>query len=100
KNQKTVLSNEEEQRIIDTVNLRISDNGFSVVKTFDEIKETGYSFNPGSYFDLNAEINEMSVEQFSEKILKSKQTLMTYFEESKKANEEIISALEAINYDL
>jgi type I restriction enzyme M protein len=65
KNQKTLLSKDEEQHIIDTVNGAIADNGFSAVKTFDEIKDHGgYSFNPGTYFDVQIQYVPISPDDF------------------------------------
>jgi type I restriction enzyme M protein len=99
KNQKTVLSSEEEQRIIDTVNSRISDNGFSVVKTFNEIKETGYSFNPGTYFDVKIERSEMTEEEFHSYLKESKNRLASMFEEFEKLGKDILQGLGRLKYE-
>jgi type I restriction enzyme M protein len=83
KNQKTLLSREEEQRIIDAVNEQVADNGFSVVKTFDEInKYGGYSFNPGTYFDVQIEIVPINADEFKTKIQECSSTLSTMFKKS------------------
>jgi type I restriction enzyme M protein len=91
KNQKTLLSEEEEQRIIEAVNGERSEDGFSVVKSFDEIKEGKYSFNPGGYFEVNIERVDITAEEFAERINESKARLEVMFEESKALELEILS---------
>jgi type I restriction-modification system DNA methylase subunit len=52
KNQKTLLSAEEENRIIQTFNTKQAVEDFSVVVTYEEIAEKNYSFSAGQYFDV------------------------------------------------
>ena len=99
KNQKTLLSKEEEQKIIDTVNSIEKIESFSVVKTFEEIKAGKYSFNPGGYFDIRIEYDEMTSEEFKEKMKKNRYRLSIMFEKSKELENEILSALGRIEYD-
>jgi type I restriction enzyme M protein len=91
KNQKTLLSEDEEQRIIDTVNDAKADDGFSVVKSFDDLKAGKYSFNPGGYFDVNIEHIEFTPEEFAEAMSKSKAKLAAMFDESRLLETEILS---------
>jgi type I restriction enzyme M protein len=98
KNQKTLLSPEEEQRIIDAVNNQSSEDGFSVVKTFDEIKTAGYSFNPGTYFDVKIEYVDLTAEEFTEKMNASKARLTRMFAEGNALGKEIIKSLGALNF--
>ena len=55
KNQKTVLSSEEEQRIIDVFNAKQAQEDFSVVVGYDEIVAKNYSLSAGQYFDVKIE---------------------------------------------
>lgn len=91
KNQKTLLSVEEEQRIIDVVNGQVVEDGFSIVKTFDELKEGVYLFNPGSYFDVSIEYVDLTPEEFVAKMNESKTRLAAMFNESKALESEILS---------
>jgi len=99
KNQKTLLSSEEEQRIIDTVNGEVANGGFSVVKTFEEIKESKYSFNPGGYFDVSVEYIELTPEEFSDAMNEYKAKLAAMFEESKALEADILVAFGGLRYE-
>lgn len=99
KNQKTLLSEKEEQRIIDAVNGAIADNGFSVVKTFKELKEGKYSFNPGGYFDVCVEHIEISPEEFANALNASKTTLANMFSESAKLESTILKSFARVLYE-
>jgi type I restriction enzyme M protein len=99
KNQKTLLSKAEEQMIIDIVNNDDSVEGFSVVKAYDELKAGKYSFNPGSYFDVKIEYTELSHEEFSQEMNKSKTNLTAMFKESKVLEEEIIAGFGRLQYE-
>ena len=50
KNQKTLLSHSEEQRIVDTFNAREAVEDFSVVVDYDDIAAKNYSLSAGQYF--------------------------------------------------
>jgi type I restriction enzyme M protein len=100
KNQKTLLSEEDEKRIIDTVNEEKTIDGFSVVKNIPEIKESKYSFNPGSYFEATIEYSELSVLEFTEKMAESRTRLAELFDESKSVESEILDNFGRLDYDL
>ena len=99
KNQRTLLSPDEEQRIIATVNGLVAENGFSVVKTFKEIKKGKYSFNPGGYFDVSIEYIELSPEEFFEAMSESKAKLSTMFEENKRLEVQILDSFGELRYE-
>jgi type I restriction enzyme M protein len=100
KNQKTLLSEEEEQKIIDTVNKATVIDGFSVVKTFEELKAGKYSFNPGGYFDVNIEHIEITPDEFDEAMSGSKEKLSTMFKESKRLEKIIIGSFEGLKLEI
>jgi type I restriction enzyme M protein len=99
KNQKTLLSGEEEQKIIDAVNQATVIDGFSVVKTFEELKTGKYSFNPGTYFDVKIEYSDMTSDEFAKKMNESKACLAEMFRESGKLEDEILSDFGALLYE-
>lgn len=99
KNQKTVLSHAEEQKIIDAFSVSESIDDFSVVLDYDEIKEKNYSFSAGQYFDIKIEYIDITYEEFSEKLATHKSHLRQLFADSKKFELEIAENLESLNYD-
>jgi type I restriction enzyme M protein len=99
KNQKTLLSRDEEQRIIDAVNEENAENEFSVVKTFDEIKEGKYSFNPGGYFDVEVDHINLTPEEFSIKMNDSNNKLKKMFADSKEIEKKILINFQELIYE-
>lgn len=66
KNQKTVLTADEEQRIIDVFNGKQQQEDFSVVVSYRDIAAKNYSLSAGQYFDVKIEYVDITPEQFSE----------------------------------
>lgn len=98
KNQKTVLSAEEEDKIISTFNKTEAVEDFSVVVTFDEIKEKNYSFSAGQYFDIKIEYADITQEEFETRISEHNLSLTKYFQESKELEREILENLKKLKY--
>jgi type I restriction enzyme M protein len=99
KNQKTLLSDEEEQRIIDTVNKQQTENGFCAVKAFDEVKAMGYSFSPGMYFDLVIDYEDITVEEFEKRMDETRKLLDGWAAENASLTQEILKELETLRYE-
>lgn len=99
KNQKTLLSEADEQQIIDSFRNREAIEDFSVVVSFDEIKEKNYSFSAGQYFDIKIEYVDITPEQFAEKMQSFETALKGHFAESKKLEDEIFKNLKGLNYE-
>ncbi|PIW37416.1 MAG: SAM-dependent methyltransferase [Candidatus Kerfeldbacteria bacterium CG15_BIG_FIL_POST_REV_8_21_14_020_45_12] len=99
KNQKTVLSPEEEQKIIDAFNKKESIEDLSVVVSYDEIKEKNYSFSAGQYFAIKIEYTDITKEEFAEKMKGFDENLSTYFKESKELEGEIFQNLNRLKYE-
>ena len=99
KNQKTVLSDEEIKKIEDTfINQEVVDD-FSVLVTFDEIKEKNYSFSAGQYFEIKIEYIPMTEEEFEQKINGYKNELNKLFDENAKLEKQIKDNLEKLKYE-
>lgn len=98
KNQKTVLSVSEEQRIIDVFNNKEIVEDFSVVVSIDEIKNKNYSLSAGQYFDIKIEYIDISHQEFEEKITSSKQRLNEMFMHSKDLEVDIEKNLSKLVY--
>jgi type I restriction enzyme M protein len=99
KNQKTLLSEEEEQRIINTFNKHEAIEDFSVVVSYDQIKEKNYSFSAGQYFDVKIEYTDITQKDFKEKMDSYKENLDNLFKESKKLEGEIKDKFTDLEYE-
>ncbi len=98
KNQKTLLSHEEEQTIIKTFNIHEPVDDFTVVVSYDDIKEKNYSFSAGQYFEIKIEYTDISPEEFTEKINVYRQNLADLFSASKNLETEIHKQIEELNF--
>ncbi len=99
KNQKTLLSPEEEQLIIDTFKNHEAKEDFTVVVSYEQIKEKNYSFSAGQYFEVRIDYTDITHEEFTAKMEGFKQTLDGLFEESKTLELEIKKNLEGLEYE-
>lgn len=100
KNEKTLLSADEENRIISTFNLHQSSDGFSVVVSYEQIKEKNYALSAGQYFDVKIEYSDITPQQFIARMDNYKQSLDSLFEESKDLEKEIKNQLSGLKYDI
>jgi type I restriction enzyme M protein len=98
KNQKTLLSADEEQRIITTFNLHQSTDDFCVAVSYEQIQEKNYSFSAGQYFDVKIEYTDITPKQFATKMDCFKDNLDSLFAESQKLEKEIKKQLDGLKY--
>jgi type I restriction enzyme M protein len=99
KNQKTLLSPEEEQKIINTFNNHEAIEDFTVLVSYDQIKEKNYSFSAGQYFEVKIEYTDISPKEFEEKMKAFKTNLDNFFTESKSLEIEIQKQLNGLKYE-
>ncbi len=99
KNQKTVLSSEEEQAIIDVFNAKQAQEDFSVVVSYDEIAAKNYSLSAGQYFDVKIEYVDITPEQFAEKMQAFNDNLDSLFGQSRELEVEIKKQLAGLKYE-
>ncbi len=99
KNQKTVLTKDEEQHIINTFTQKEAVEDFSVVVSYDDIKEKNYSLSAGQYFEVKIEYVDITQEEFTTQIKKFENTLDILFEESKELENSINDGLNSLKYD-
>jgi type I restriction enzyme M protein len=99
KNQKTVLSPEEEERIITTFNAHKAAEDFTVVVSYDQIKEKNYSLSAGQYFDVKIEYTDITPKEFAKKMEECKKNLDLLFGESHKLEKEIQKLLTGLKYE-
>jgi type I restriction enzyme M protein len=99
KNQKTVLSETEEQQIIDVFNNKKIINDLSVVVKYKDIEEKNYSFSAGQYFEVRIEYIDITNEQFNNKITDYKNSLENLFNESSSLEDKIKTRLKKLSYE-
>lgn len=99
KNQKTLLLEDEEQRIIDTFNRHEAIEDFSVVLSYEQIAEKNYSFSAGQYFDVKIEYTDITPEAFAKKMNGFKFNLDNLFTESKSLEDQIKRALGSLEFN-
>tara|TARA_R110002051_G_scaffold325676_1_gene430066 strand:- start:381 stop:2009 length:1629 start_codon:yes stop_codon:yes gene_type:complete len=99
KNQKTVLSDAEEQQIIDVFNAKEVKEDFSVVVSYDDIKAKNYSLSAGQYFEVKIEYVDISADEFTTKMKDFESNLENLFTESKSLEKEIQNNLKSLKYD-
>ena len=99
KNQKTVLSEAEEQQIINVFNKKEAKDDLSVVVSYEDIKAKNYSLSAGQYFEVKIEYTDISSEEFVSKMNSFKTSLNSLFTESKTLEKEINDNLKSLKYD-
>jgi len=99
KNQKTVLTSEEEDLIIDTFNNKGIVEEFSVVVSYDEIKEKNFSLSAGQYFKVSIEYSDLSQKEFDKRISEHKEKLAKMFNKSSELEQAIKKNLELLTHE-
>ena len=100
KNQKTLLSENDEIKIIDTFNNKKAIDDFSVTASYEDIKLKKYSFNAGQFFEKKIEYENLTIEEFNEKIKLAKSRLDKFTRQSDELSKEINKNLSKLNYDI
>jgi len=99
KNQKTVLTADEEQQIIDVFNAKEAVEDFSVAVSYSEIEAKNYSLSAGQYFDVKIEYVDITPEQFAEKMQDFTSNLDNLFSQSRDLETEIKKQLAGLKYE-
>ena len=99
KNQKTVLTEAEEDQIINTFNVKKAIDDFSVVVSYDEIKTKNYSLSAGQYFEVKIEYSNITPEQFASKMQGFTDNLGTLFKQAGELEVEIKNLLKELKYE-
>lgn len=64
KNQKTLLTLQEEEKIINIFNKKIAEDELSVVVNYEDISNKNYSLSAGQYFEVKIEYENLTPEEF------------------------------------
>lgn len=98
-NQRTVLSDAEIERIIDTFNAGQPVEDFCVTVSDKQIKEKKYSFSAGQYFEVKIEYVNLTPAEFAEKMQGFQTRLQAMFEEGHRLEQEIKEQLGRVKYE-
>jgi type I restriction enzyme M protein len=98
KNQKTLLSPEEEQKIIDTFNNKKAEEDFSVVVSYDDIIAKNHSLSAGQYFEVKIDYVDITRDEFEAKLKGFEENLKGLFAESRIVESEIENNLKGLKY--
>ncbi|WP_317847295.1 HsdM family class I SAM-dependent methyltransferase [Pseudomonas sp. HTZ2] len=99
KNQKTLLSDAEEDRIIASFNGKQAVEDFAVVVSYADIAAKNYSLSAGQYFEVKIEYSELTPVQFAAKMKGFSENLNKLFEESAGLKAEINKQLAGLRYE-
>lgn len=99
KNQKTLLSDAEEDRIIATFNGKQAVEDFSVLVSYDEIAAKNYSLSAGQYFEVRIDYTDLTPAQFAVKMQSFTSNLDKLFKESAGLEQEIKKQLAGLRYE-
>ncbi|MDB4222783.1 type I restriction-modification system subunit M [Granulosicoccus sp.] len=99
KNQKTVLTPEEEQQIIDVYNTKEVVEDFSVTVDYEEIESRNNSLSAGQYFEVKVEHVDISSDQFTARMQGISTNLESLFESSHELERKIKKTLAGLKYE-
>ena len=99
KNQKTLLSDSDEQQIINTFTTKEAVDDFSVVLSYEDIATKNYSLSAGQYFEVKIEYEDITQEEFDKKLKGFSQNLDTLWRESTDLEADIKKKLEELRYE-
>lgn len=99
KNQRTILSPDEERQIIEAFANDEDIEDFSVHPEIEDVKQKNYSLSAGQYFEIKIQHVDISEEEFSNRIDNYRNELENLFIKSDKLKKEIGENLERLGYE-
>lgn len=99
KNQRTVLRQDEIEKIKSAFIDREVIEDFSVLVTVKDIQEKNHSFSAGQYFEVKIEYVEITPEEFDAEITKRLSNLSELFAKGNRLQEEIETQLKGVRLD-
>ena len=99
KNQKTYLSPEEELKIINAFNSNLIIDDFSVLVSYEDIRQKNYSFSAGQFFEVKVNHIDISASEFNSRLTNSKASLERFYGESKSLEVEINTQLDRLYFE-
>ena len=99
KNQRTILSKEEQAQIIEVFNSKEQVDDLSVVVTKQQIQDKNYSFSAGQYFEVKIDYVDITADEFASKMSNHQAKLDEMFAEGERLNDEIKQQLSGLKYE-
>ncbi|OJW40986.1 MAG: N-6 DNA methylase [Sphingobacteriales bacterium 48-107] len=99
KNQRTVLTREEEARIVNTFNNKEAVEDLSVLVTKVQVQQKNYSFSAGQYFEVKIDYADITGTEFAAKMKGFEERLNTLFAEGNRLDKEIQKQLKGVRYE-
>jgi len=98
KNQKTLLSDSDEQQIIDTFSTKEALDDFSVVVSYEDIVAKNFSLSAGQYFDIKIDYVDITQEDFEKKLEHFSKNLGALSHQSAELTEKVRKQLKILKY--
>ncbi len=99
KNQKTVLSKEDVQKIVENFTKKNNIKDFSVQVDLNQLIEKSFSFSAGQYFNIEIEYEDISNDEFKDNLNENKKSLNKLFSISESLKREILEKMEDLNLE-
>lgn len=99
KNQKTLLSHEDEEQIIRVFNAKEAVEDFSVVVSYDDIAAKNCSLSAGQYFEVKLDHVDITPAQFEAELNARKAKLVRLFGDSKVIESAIAEKLKRLTFN-
>lgn len=99
KNQRTILSKDEQAQIIDVFNNKEQVDDLSVVVAKQQIQDKNYSFSAGQYFEVKIDHIDITGDEFAERMSKYQDRLDEMFTVSERLSDEIKKNLSGLRYE-
>jgi len=99
KNQKTLLSDREENKIIESFTNKEATEDFSVVTSYEDIKQKNYSLSAGQFFEVKIDYTDITARVFESKMKSFEKNLDQLFAEGRKLETEIQKNLKELRYE-
>lgn len=98
-NLRTFLDQTEINTIVDTFNNQTNIDGFSVIVSYQDVIDNGYSLNAGQYFDVNIEYVDITHDEFIQRLNNSKSQLQIMLNADADTNSELMSQLDKLIFN-
>jgi type I restriction enzyme M protein len=99
KNQKTVLSPDEEWLISRTFNSKQPKEDFAVIVSYEKIAEKNFSLSAGQYFDVKVRHTIISGAEFETKLSTHRTNLAYIFKQAREVEDDILKRLGKISHE-
>ena len=96
---KVRLEDDEIEKIVTTFRKAKAVEDFSVVVTYSEVKEKGYSLSAGQYFDIKIDYVDITADEFNAQMKADTEELAAMFAESHKLEKEIQKQLSNLKFN-